>query len=757
VSPLATAVQQGIDQGAKDASAIAQQTTQAITDSLNQFSNGLFGWVKSLWDWLKTNIGTILSNVANALKDIGKALLDGIVQGLKDIGTFFTQTIGPILSRIGNAVENIALFYQQHIAPILNVIAAVERTVAGAITAIEKDINSGLQGILRLPGDLANALSSIGNELIRAGRALQVTRKSDANVYFYGDEPGSFAAHIKALGDAVIGLAGTQVATTYAPGNETLTEPTLAQELPALLESMNTILFDVVKGIANLVTSPTSINQILSITEIGLFTALAGPLELLAMVYEIMKVPLETVGELAGERAREVAPLQKLDPATLTAAWRRNLISTDTMNAEMLVQGYNGERSELLRRLTTYVEDAQTLVEYYYRGVVGVDDFNSGLADLGYTPPQIAALTEGSAALLDVATAITAYRRDEIEESTLDEVLTVNRHPGDQAKLIKALAFAPPNYQTAVAAEDTHRFLADVGLAEPTIDNVPPSVRAAGKADGLADEAIAAQWLAQVNTLPATAWLNLYWRGMASRAEVAEALFRDHVPEALADNWIDSQRPLIPFRTVPALVTAGLLSDSDAIAYLQKHGYSLEDAVLLMKYATRQSKSTKAATASTQKTISEAQAKAAYTDGLIGRPQYLELLEAHGWSVEAATLEVQLTDIAIETKDRKQIGTDIVNEYQAGMIDQQTALQQVAQSGYTAAEQAAVVKKLTSAKSAKAKTPSEAELRAFTKADIITADDYQSNLVVLGYSEAWAAAFRALHFPAAPPPVAAPA
>jgi phage gp36-like protein len=244
---------------------------------------------------------------------------------------------------------------------------------------------------------------------------------------------------------------------------------------------------------------------------------------------------------------------------------------------------------------------------------------------------------------------------------------------------------------------------------------------------------------------------------MASRAELLEALFRDHVPEALAENWIDSQRPLIPFRTIPAMITAGILSEADGLRLIQEHGFSLENAVLLLRYATRQSKTTKAATATAQKTVSEAQAKTAYEDGLIGRDQYLTLLEAHGWAPAAALLEVQLTDIAIETKDRKQVSTDIVNQYEAGMIDQQTALQLLAQSGLTPAEQAAAAKKLTSAKSAKAKIPSEAELRAFALHDIITPDDYQSTLVVLGYSEAWAAAFRALHFPIVPPPAAATA
>lgn len=757
VTPLATAVQQGIQQGAQQASQIAQDTTKQITDSLNGFTNSLFGWVQSLWQWIKDNIGPILASIGSVLKDIGTAVLNTVVSALKDIGSFFTQTIGPILTQIGQAVVNIANFYQQHIAPILNVVAQLTRTIASAITAVEKDVQSGLQGFLRLPGDLANALSSIGNELIRAGRALQVTRKADANVYFYGDEVGSFAYHIKALGDAVVGLGAVKEKTTYSPGHETLSEPTLASELPALLEAMNAIVQDIGKGIANLASDPTALLETLGIGGAGIWLGLFEPLELLAAVWEIIKAPLDIVGELAAERVRELAPLQKLDPGTLTAAWRRNLIDTPTMDQEMLVQGYNAQRSELLRRLSTYVEDAPTLVDYLFRGVVALDDFTSGLRDLGYTDPQIAALQEASTQILDVTTGLNAYRRGVIDDSAINAVLQANRFTADQGALLKGLTFAPPNYGAAFDADRVGRFMADVGITPPSPDSIPQPVQDAGKADGLSPEAIYAQWLGSYQTLPAAVWLTLYWRGQASLAELNEALFRDKVPPELAANWIDAQRPLIPFRTIPALVTAGLMSESDAIAYLQKHGYSLDDAVLLMKYATRQTKTTKAATATAQKTISEAQAKTAYEDGLIGKDQYLALLTAHGWDQAAAQLEVQVTDLALETKDRKQVGTDIVNEYQAGMIDQQTALQQLAQSGYTPAEQAAVLKKLTSAKSAKAKIPTEAELRAFAKAEIISPDDYQANLVTLGYSEAWAAAFRALHFPVAPPPTPAAA
>jgi hypothetical protein len=750
VTPLADAVYTGISSAVADVQTVAQNTTTAITGALGTFSNGLFDWAKSIGTWLKDNIVGILDDIKNGVVKVAEAVYNVISGALSKIADFYSNTIAPILDKVASAVKSIADFYQQHIQPILQAVSEAITVVQKAVVAIEADLKSGLQGILQLPTDLANAVSGIDQALIRAGRALQVKKADDADFYFVTDDGKGFADHLKSLGAAVTQLGVTPQKTTYSPGHESLTEPTLAQELPKLLDAMNTVIFDIAKGLKNIALDPAKLAESLGVGLAAFWAGLIEPLELLFALWEIMKAPLGVVGELAEERIREVTQLSKLDGATLASAWQRDFITADAMDAEMAVQGYNKERSDLLRRLKTYVEDSATLVDYRYRGIVTDVDYAAGLKDLGFTPEQSAALLEGSTKLLDVTVALDAWRRLKMDEATLDQIIAVNRYTPAQGELLKNLNFSGPDYPTAYRAYLERRMLERLNMATPDPSTIPAEVHDAGHRQGLNDDAILAQWTSQLNTLPSTLWLALYWRGQASPQELYNALFRDRVPEALWQNWIDSQRPLIPFRTIPAMVSAGLISESEAVSRLEKHGYSAPDAVLLMQYATRQKKAAAATTAVAQHGLSLQQAKTAYEDGLLTEDQYATLLKEHGFDPNAVTVEIKLAKITQETKARKQIGIDIVNEYQAGLIDQQTALQQLSTSGYTIAEQAAVKKKLKTAAAVKAKLPSEAEVRAMATKDVITTQDYYDTLVTIGYSTVWAQRFLDLHFPSTP-------
>jgi hypothetical protein len=747
ITPLVQGIQDALKQSAQTQADIAQNTANQISTAINGYSNSLFGWVKDLFSWLQQNIGNILRGIVSVAESIGKVVLDAIRTVGSAIAQWFENTVGPVLVKIGDAIQSVAAYYQQHIEPILRAIAAIQQVVAASIVAIEKDIQGGLQGILKLPSDLANAFSSIDQALIRAGRALKVHQASDADFYYVTQDGHGFADHIKSLSDKISGKGPVPETTTYSPGVLNLNEPTLAQELPKLIDAMNVIFGDLVKGVSNIIGDPAKIMEAVGVGAAAFWFELIEPFEALVAIWEVMKAPLEIVGELAAERVREVTQLSKLDPATLTQAWRRNFITQEAMDAEMRVQGYNSERSELLRRLSTHVEDVSTLTDFLFRGVVARSDFDSGLRDLGFTDPQIQAVVEGSTQLLDVTSVLTAWRRGDVDEAQVDSVFAVNRWNDAERDLLKGLAFAPRNYAGAYGEYLENRVLTDMNFPTPVFDTIPQAVRDAGRADGLSDGAILAQWTAQVNTLPAQAWLQLFWRGQASRTELDVVLERDRVPRFLNDNWIDSQRPLIPFRTIPGMIAAGIMTESEGLDYLQRHGYSLADAVKLLEYAKRGSKSSKATTAQTQHDISLAQAKTAYQDGILTSDQYLTLLKAHGLDDNAAALEIELVNIAEETKARKQIGQDIVNEYQAGLINQQEAFQQLAASGYTIAEQAAVQKKLQPAAVGKVKVPSEAELRAFASHDIITPDEYENRLITIGYTAQDAANFRALHFP----------
>jgi hypothetical protein len=757
VQPLADAVTNGIADAAKKASDIAQNAAQQISTSINGYSNALFGWIKDIGAWLRDNIGTILNDVVKGVEKIGTTIYNAVKGALDSISNVVTNTIVPVLEKIGTAVKNIADFYAQHIQPILATIAQIQSTVAAAIVAIEKDVQSGLSGILHLPTDLANAFSSIDQALIRAGRALQVKKADDADYYVITPDGTGFAEHIKNLGSAVAGLAPNMVKTTYSPGHETLSEPTLAAVLPELLHTVNTLAMDLAKGIKNLASSPGDVVETVGIVGLSIWAGWFEPVVLLYFLLEVLKQPLNTIGEVTDQRVKSQIPLKKLDPDTLAQAWKRNLLDADAMDAEMSVQGYDKNRSDLLRRLTRHVVPDETLVDYHYRGMVSDGDLAAGLSDLGYTDAQQRALLEGSMRLLDVATALQAWHRGIIDEDQVDQTIKVNRFDDAQAELIKGLSLRPPSYQEMYGAYLQDRLLTLILGVTPVYDTLPNEVKAAGEANGMSKDAVLTAWTSELNTLASTQWLQLYWRGQASIGELNNALFRDRVPEPLWPNWIDSQRPLIPFRTIPSMVANHIMSESDALAYLQKHGYALDDAVKLVQYASRGAKVKAATTAVTQHGFSLATAKTAYNDGLMSDDQYVALLEAHGFTKDEAALDLQVTKLDQEIKSRKQLGADIVNEYQAGLIDQAAALQTLANSGFTLAEQAAVERKLRSSAGVKAKMPSEAELRNMAKNDVITLDDYETTLVTIGYPDVWAKRFRDLYFPPAAPAPAAPA
>ena len=196
------------------------------------------------------------------------------------------------------------------------------------------------------------------------------------------------------------------------------------------------------------------------------------------------------------------------------------------------------------------------------------------------------------------------------------------------------------------------------------------------------------------------------------------------------------------------MIKGGIITEDRGRQLLAMHGFDGQSIDDLLKFATTATKTTKATTAQAQHDVSLSTARTAYDDGILTQDQYVTLLKAHGLDDNAAATEVQVADLSNEVKARKQLSTDVVNEYNAGLLDQQSAIQQLATSGLSVAEQAAAVRKMKSASSSKAKQPSEAELRAWAKATIISPDEYYSRLVTIGWSPADAQHFRDLHFPA---------
>jgi hypothetical protein len=750
VQPLADAVNAGITTAVDQAQTVANQTTSQITGALGTFSNSLFDWVKSIGTWLKDNIVGILESIGNGVLKVANAVYQAIGGALSQIADFYHNTLAPILTSIATAVKDVVAFYQQHIQPILAAVGDAINTISKVVTAIQADIKAGLEGILRIPTDLANAFAGLESIFQRTVNALKA---KDLDVW---STVGGYDATHQMTGDmlnihrAIAGMSGLVKGAIPSFSAVTVDEPELATSIAPILEAMNTIFVQVLSGVMDLIHKPGLLAEVGAGVAAGLVAELFEPLEILFFIWEIMKAPLELFGELAAETVRAKVPLTKLDPATVISAWQRGIMDAVALDEELKVQGWSAARQRIMQDLAEYFPGVEETLDKWHRGIIAEADVDQLLKEHGMTPDEGTAQKEQSFKIDSPGTFALAFQYGELTVDDIQAVMKENRFSDAEKVATLATLFRPPNHTEEHARFIREALFGAFGFDQTQFTTVPPYWLNGARTAGMSEATATDIWKGTFDFLDLQTWITLFQRGYATPIQIGDIMSSLHIPKELQSSVIDAARPLIPFRTIPAMIAAGIVSESDAIRRIEQHGFSSDDAVLLVQYATRGKKTAAASTAVAQHGLSLQQARSAYDDGIITVDQYTTLLQAHGLDPQAVTLEVKLAQTSQEAKARKQIGIDIVNEYQAGVINQQQAIQQLSTSGYTVAEQAAVQRKLKTANAAKAKTPSEPEIRAMATKDVITTDDYYQTLITIGYSTTWAQRFRDLHFPSAP-------
>lgn len=744
ISSLADAVNKGIT---------------ATTDQLEQFQTSLFGKIgdvlssigSSIWNGIKdalsalgSKIGDIVKGIVDNLPSILKAVLNEIgklVNDLRGVLVDILNKVGPVLDSIAKEVQNI----NDHlIQPLANLYNTTIKTIADLTIAIQKDLHDGLSGILKIPTDIANGLTSLDATMTRTVQQLGQTNSKVWTDILYDENTKKVGVSLSGVAGSLAGAFGTKTNTTFRPSSETLTDPTLANSLPTIITALNSIASDLVKGVWKTLQDPAKAGELLVSVSAGILAEVFEPFEIVLFLWEVMKAPLEIMGELAAEKVRTLVPLEKLPAVNVVEAWKRSFLSAEQMDEELLLQGISKDRSKLLRDLSQYVEQANTLADYAFRGIISDTDFTGGLHALGFTDPQIAAFREGNYRILEPTTAQEAYRRGIIDEDALKIVLAVNRYTADQQTLLTDLAFRPSTSDEALQGIANRTALGQFTIGSSDFDNPPQWFSDAAKTEGLDDNAIRNKWWAHWNVGTLQTWIQLYFRGIRTLSELQNMLDRYFIPRELHQDFIDSLRPLIPYRSLPSFVKAGYLTDSDARKELASHGFDLHHINIIMSAATATTSKTAAATTQQTKQLSLQNARTLFEDGVLTLEEYSAILEAHGYSAELAAAQAQVDQVAAQTKQRKQALSDLQAQVEVGQTTIDDAVQLLTQNGYTQAEIARFQKTVARYTKAAEKHPSVANLKAFYKAQIITADQFKQELQSQGWADIWVSAFLAL-------------
>lgn len=704
LSGVIGAITGAIDASTASASASQQAGIGAVTGTLGALTQGLGGLQQSIGQTVIGGITGLLDSLFNPSGSVTSAITSAIEQlGVEQ---------GGLLAQLTNAIES-------QISPL-------EQALLGIPVSLNSILHDLFKNLPKILVDLVNVFPGPLKDIVHAIEVLTghiPKNKSDVD---YSD----FGSILKTIAEAGISIAGA----VQNPDHVAITPRDSIGVSCGGVDELDQKLRD---WIGNNLSVPCFVQDALS----GMRLFFVELVRLLPFIEQFYQQGEELQNKSCG--------LTKLTPGLAINAWKRDILTGDSLGEELAVQGWNAGRQQILKDLATYLPGIAQIIDWRYRNVIPDEDFVTLLRQNGLTEAQIQATRDGSGQITAIEAGLQAFNRDLISQDELTAIFQTNRLNESQGDLYRVLSLRPPNPAEALKGQLTRGALGTFTLPFVSdFDTIPSWFADAARHSGLDSPTTQYLWWAHWNLGGLNDWISAYYRGLRTLPELAAVAESFGVPPSVVSDLIDVGRPLIPYRTIPGMIKGGVITEDRGRQLLAMHGFDQQSIDDLLKFATIGNKTSKANTAATQHDVSLATARTAYDDGILTQDQYMQLLQAHGLDANAAGVEVQIANISQEVKARKQISTDIVNEYNAGLLDQQAAIQQLATSGLSVAEQAAAVRKIKSGASSKAKQPSEAELRAWAKADIITPDEYQNRLVVIGWSQTDAANFRTQHFPA---------
>lgn len=744
---IGSIISQGIQDGADIATQTAKDSAVAVTQAVGGLANNILNAVQSgiqgIWDWLKKAADFIATNASAIIEFLGKHLAD--------IGHAIANDLVPIITKIGSLVDTVATQIQKIndnlIQPITNVIVGSMNTITALTKAIEGDLHDGLKGLLQIPTDVAGAMTTLDATMQRTIEQLGAHNRENVDVVVNSGFHKEVGTHLDLLNGILTGaVPGSPVKTTFAD-RVTLPEPGAsdisAEVMQAAWNGIKEMVAQIMKGGKHAIDDLSK--GIPNLGSFG-FDVVQLPLTLAVVVLTTL-AELKPILEWMEEDAAGKAGLAKLSPGDALNAWVRGFISNENLSEELKVNGWDAERIKVMTDLQVFLLDTTTALDMFHRGFISEADLRANMVAKAVSTADQDAIILASWKIFGVDTALRSWRYGEIDDSALMAVLKINRYTDDEIAAFMDTALRPEQTADYISKTQRDGVISSHLVIDSTFEEPPPPFIAAAKVEGVSPDVARTAWRASFQFPQLQQWLSLYFRGVRTHGELMSAMEYYRVPQNLRDDYIQANRALLPFRTIPGMLAAGTISETYAKQQLQAHGYDLTQTEALLAYSKTKAVAKPVAVADDLHALSVAIARSFWEDGAITDQQYTENLLAHGYSPTAASLTVETERLHALAKQHRQLGQDIVNEAMAGLISDDQALQQMAQNNFTAAEMAKLSKQLRSFRRAQSKLPSEDKLLAMTKAGVIDPPTYQQALGALGYASNWIQALVELNFP----------
>lgn len=643
--PVGTAVGAGVGYVAAKLHTVSNVVSSAVS-AVSDLAGGV----------TLTSIGSVLASI------------NGFVNGLRGSIQSFLDPIKQTLDGVTSLARNIQ---DGLIQPIVGPITGTINAVHDLVAALHGDLSAGISGLLRIPTDVANALTSTDAAF---GRAIGQLGLNNEDIAKNTLVPGMAQAGSGPLGD-IHGVMSQYAGLFTDPGAKldtlTLAQGSATSQVHAQIASLE-------QGIQNGATWYDRIAQ-----------------SLLSIFWLVPMLELSNEPELMRFRKAtlKAAPEELLSTGEALEAYKRGIIDDVSLSDELGSKGIDPTRTRALKELLTFLPHESTVVRWYARGLINEGERNAYLKQHGLNPDQIVALLQADLEIPSPGLGADVYGRI-----------------AAQKQGFMSSAFNTP---------------------------IPQEVDTVNRENYLSSEAAQYEWLRHWRIPEYRWWIVAMWRGLRTRSEVHAAMQASNVPEEIWDDLIAVENRLFETWMVPDMIALGLSDKQYWMQYMARLGYDAQDAEIFYQYGISKQKKSKATTAADLQKLSLSNAATLYDDGVMTHDEYISVLESHGYSLDAATLTAQLTDIKRAIADRKTYATQLVDEVKLGITTIDNAVSQMYSQGFTEAEVMSYQTKMHAAKVVGIKGPTRAELDSLAKKGVISESDWTAAMTALNYDPNW--------------------
>lgn len=276
------------------------------------------------------------------------------------------------------------------------------------------------------------------------------------------------------------------------------------------------------------------------------------------------------------------------------------------------------------------------------------------------------------------------------------------------------------------------------GFLPITLASQPPgSITALYQQNSLDPSQAAVDWMLHWNIPGMDWWVNAFFRGKVSQADVNNAAVAANFPAEVIQNLVDTQRPLLPMRVTSTLLSRGIITEAQAQANYTALGYDNATIAQLIAYAAYTKPTTTGSAMADLAKVTIATATGLFDDGAITADQLNTILLAHGYTADAAALQTEFITLKNDASIRKANAQALVDQVNLGQVTIADAVSQLHAAGYSQNEVLKYQKAMHLAKQTSLKLPTFAQAASMYKQGLIDEPTFTAFLVTLNYDPEW--------------------